>query len=144
MEYICEYSANGNYCSDLLKNNNWKDLPEFVTSPYPMGKMHRWEQLHYKMEMYGAVYFSFSIFQYFICCYEVLTLKTEILIQTSAKYGYWWKMLIGFWFIITKSIWAESSLLMDSEQLSGVSQLWIRYKKPKSYCFRKVKLIFAF
>lgn len=50
------------------------------------------------------------------------------------------------WILVcnNKSVWAESALLMDSEQLSGVSQLWVGHKKPKSYCFSKVKLIFGF
>lgn len=44
-----------------------------------------------------------------------------------------------------KGVWAESALLMDSEQLSGVSQLWVGHKKPKSCYFSEVILIiFAF
>lgn len=46
--------------------------------------------------------------------------------------------------VYNKSIWAESALLMDSEQITGVSQLRIGREEPKSYYFSKVKLIFAF
>lgn len=53
-----------------------------------MGKIHKWEEIYYEMEVAGAGFLSFNIFQYFICCYEVLKLKTEISNQTSAeKYG---------------------------------------------------------
>lgn len=58
-----------------------------------------------------------------------------------------WLLVKGaYWILVynNKSVWAESALLMDSEQVSGVSQLWIGHKKPKSYYFSEVKLIFAF
>lgn len=34
------------------------------------------------------------------------------------------------WILVynNKGVWAESALLMDSEQLSGVSQLWVGHK----------------